>query len=113
MPQQFENPANPAVHAETTAEEIWADTGGRLDWLVSGVGTGGTLTGTGRVLKSRLREMRIAAVEPADSPVLSGGEPGPHRIQGIGAGFAPAILVRDRIDRVETLPHPQAVAKAP
>jgi cysteine synthase len=100
MPQQFSNAANPAVHRRTTAEEIWRDTAGRVDAVVSGVGTGGTITGVGEVLKARKAGIRMIAVEPEDSPVLSGGKPGPHKIQGIGAGFVPEILNREVIDEI-------------
>ncbi|MBN9524582.1 MAG: cysteine synthase A [Alphaproteobacteria bacterium] len=108
MPQQFQNPANPAIHRATTAEEIWTDTNGGADVLISGVGTGGTLTGVGQVLKSRKPSFKVIAVEPEDSPVLSGGQPGPHKIQGIGAGFVPDILQKDLIDRVITVSNQSA-----
>ncbi len=112
IPQQFENPANPAIHVRTTAEEIWNDTGGRLDVFIAGVGTGGTITGVGRVLKERNPAIRIVAVEPEDSPVLSQGRSGPHKIQGIGAGFVPAILDRGVIDEVVTVGNQTAFDSA-
>ena len=103
MPQQFRNPANPEVHRRTTAEEIWEDTDGRVDALVGGVGTGGTITGVAQVLKQRKPSFRAIAVEPAASPVLSGGPPGVHPIQGIGAGFVPEVLDLSLVDRVITV----------
>ena len=112
MPQQFRNPANPEVHRQTTAEEIWTDTGGAVDAVVSGVGTGGTLAGVGSVLKARKASVRMIAVEPEDSPILSGGPPGPHKIQGIGAGFVPEILDTSLIDEVVRIGNDTAFATA-
>jgi cysteine synthase A len=108
IPAQFDNPANPLVHEKTTAEEIWADTGGNVDALVVGVGTGGTLTGCARVLKPRRPGLKVFAVEPTASPVLSGGQPSPHKIQGIGAGFVPSIVDMSLIDEVITVPNEMA-----
>jgi cysteine synthase A len=112
MPSQFTNPANPEIHRKTTAEEIWVDTGGLVDCIISGVGTGGTLTGCGQVLKPRRPGLRMVAVEPAASPVLSGGAAGPHPIQGIGAGFVPEVLDTSQIDEIVTVDNDQAFACA-
>jgi cysteine synthase A len=112
MPQQFKNPANPEIHRETTAEEIWRDTDGKVDVLVAGVGTGGTITGVAEVVKKKKSGFKAIAVEPADSPVLSGGKPGPHKIQGIGAGFIPDILRLDLIDEIIKVTSDDAVITA-
>jgi cysteine synthase A len=110
IPQQFENPANPQIHRQTTAEEIWADTDGQVDMVVAGVGTGGTITGIAEVLKPRKASLRMIAVEPTNSPVLSGGSSGPHKIQGIGAGFVPGVLQVDLIDEVVQVTDDEAIA---
>jgi cysteine synthase A len=112
IPQQFENQANPAIHKVTTAEEIWNDTQGKIDYFICGVGTGGTITGVGQVLKQRRADLRIIAVEPEDSAVLSGRPPGPHKIQGIGAGFVPPILDRSVIDEIVTIGNQTAIDTA-
>ena len=112
IPQQFENPANPEIHRRTTAEEIWNDTDGKVDILISGIGTGGTITGVGQVLKARKPGVRVVAVEPEASPVLSGGQPGPHKIQGIGAGFAPKILDTTVYDEIVTVSNEDSFANA-
>ena len=112
MPQQFKNPANPEIHRKTTAEEVWNDTDGEIDIFVSGVGTGGTITGVGEIIKERKPSVKVVAVEPADSPVLSGGKPGPHKIQGIGAGFIPDVLNMKVVDEIITVKNEQAFALA-
>ena len=112
MPQQFENPANPEIHRRTTAEEIWNDMEGAVDAVISGVGTGGTFTGIGSVLKPRKQDLKMIAVEPEDSPILSGGEPGPHKIQGIGAGFIPANLDLKLVDKVIGITNEEAISTA-
>lgn len=112
MPQQFQNPANPEIHRQTTAEEIWNDTNGAIDVFVSGIGTGGTITGVAQVLKPRKPDLHVVAVEPTDSPVLSGGDPGPHKIQGIGAGFVPGVLDTAVYDEIQTVGNDEAMTMA-
>ncbi len=112
IPQQFQNPANPEIHRHTTAEEIWRDTDGQVDILIAGVGTGGTITGVAEVIKARKPSFQAIAVEPADSPVLSGGQPGAHKIQGIGAGFVPAVLNTDVMDEVIRVTNDEAISMA-
>ncbi len=112
MPMQFENPANPQVHERTTAEEIWRDTDGQVDIFLAGVGTGGTITGVSSVIKRRRPSLKVVAVEPTDSPVLSGGRPGPHKIQGIGAGFVPGVFRRDLVDEIFPVTNEQAISMA-
>ena len=112
IPQQFQNPANPEAHRQTTAIELWEDTDGKIDILVSGIGTGGTITGCGEILKQKNPEIEIIAVEPTDSPVLSGGQPGPHKIQGIGAGFVPCVLNTSVYDKIVTVTNEDAIEAA-
>lgn len=112
IPQQFNNPANPEIHRQTTAEEIWADTDGKVDIVVAGVGTGGTITGVGETLKKYNPNIQLVAVEPADSPVLSGGQPGPHKIQGIGAGFVPRVFEKDLMSEIFQVGNDQAIETA-
>jgi len=112
IPQQFENPANPDIHRRTTAEEIWNDTQGNVDFLISGIGTGGTITGVGQIIKARKPDFKVIAVEPKDSPVLSGGAPGPHKIQGIGAGFVPGALDTNIYDEIISVDNEEAFANA-